>query len=80
MADNEEKQVPTIILKLTDPEKFNIEINFETPSLQCARAMLTEAVHTIQSMIEDANAVEFQYKMNRSAQAYRAMQKKPSVS
>jgi len=76
---DDEKKVPTIILKVTDAEKFNIEIEFETPSLQCARAMLTEALHTIQSMIEDANAVEFQSKMNRAAQSYRAMQKKPSI-
>jgi hypothetical protein len=50
MPDNEEKTVPTITLKLTDPVTFNIEIDLQAP-LYCARAMLNEAVQTLQKMI-----------------------------
>lgn len=74
-ADND-KPVPTITLKLTDPVSFNVEVDFETPSLQVARAMLAEAVHTIQSLINDQESLQFAAKMNNAAQAQRAMLKK----
>jgi hypothetical protein len=79
MAENEEPKVPTITLRMTDPEKFAVEINFETPTPQYARAMLNEALYTIESLIEDQNAVAFQSKMTRAQQAFQAMRKSPNV-
>lgn len=77
MAD-EEKQVPTIILKLNDAEIFNIEVDIQTPSLYVARAMLGEALHTVQSLIEDANAAAFGERMQRIKRVQESMQK-PSL-
>lgn len=80
MNNNEKKPervMPRITLRLTNPIIFNVEVDYECPSLYVARAMLQEGLHAIQRQISDAEAVEFQKRMEGAQQAYRAMQKNP---
>lgn len=70
-------RLPSITLRLTNPITFNVEVDYECPSLYVARAMLQEGFHTIQRLIGDAEAMEFQKRMGDAQQAYRAMQKNP---
>ena len=72
---DDEKKVPTIILKVTNFEKFNVEINFETPHLEFARLMLDTAIKTIERMQRDQEALSFGEKMRQAAQARNAISK-----
>ena len=74
-----EPEVPKIILKLTDVNTFNVEIDFRTPSLQMARAMLREAACTIQSLIDDAESLAFEQKMRDSAKMQLAAKQAPKI-
>jgi transposase len=74
---SEEPHVPTIILKLTDPLTFNLECDIEMDKLHLMRAMLTEALETVRTLIQDAEAVQFAAKMSAAQAAQRAMQKAP---
>jgi hypothetical protein len=76
----DEKVVPTITLRMTDPETFNIEISFETPNKEYARMMLLSAVGVIEKLQRDDEALEFGVKMPRGAMAQAAMQKGPRRS
>lgn len=69
--------MPRITLKLTNPIIFNVEIDYECPSLQVARAMLREGLSTIEAMIDDQHAIEFNKKMAEANKAWGAMQKNP---
>lgn len=69
--------MPKITLRLTNPVIFNVEVDYECPSLYVARAMLNEAVHAIQRQISDMEAIDFQKRMEGAQQAFRAMQKNP---
>jgi hypothetical protein len=71
---SDEKAVPTIILKLTDPERFNVEMDIEVEKLHLMRAMLTEALATVTGMIQDEEAAQFAVKMNQAAAQQRAAQ------
>ncbi len=75
---SDQPKVPTIILKLTDPEKFNIECEIELDKLCLMRVMLLEALRTVEGLLQDQDAIEFQRKMNATAQAVRAMKKLPT--
>lgn len=77
MAD--EKVVPTITLKLTDSETFNLECDIEMDKLHLMRAMLTEGLATVNTLIQDQDAVQFAAKMSSAAAAQRAMQKNPRI-
>ena len=77
MPENEEKHVPTIILKLVDPMTFNLECDLEMDKLHLMRAMLTEALATVVTLIQDQEAVQFAGKMSAAQAAQRAMQKGP---
>lgn len=80
MSNNEKKpegRRPTITLTLTNPIVFNVEVNYEAPSLYLVRAMLNEGVHAIQRQINQAEAIEFQKRMEGAQQAWAAMQKNP---
>jgi hypothetical protein len=74
---DDEKHVPTIILKLTDPLTFNLECDIEMDKLHLMRAMLTEALETVKTLIQDGEAVSFASKMSAAQAASRAMQKQP---
>ena len=78
MSD-EEKPVPTIILKLTDPDTFNVECDIDIGRLHLMRAMLSEALRTVETMIADQDAVTFASKMSAAQAAHRAMSKKPLI-
>jgi hypothetical protein len=73
----DEKAVPTITLRMTDPDTFNIEISFETPNKEYARMMLLSAIGVIEKLQRDDEALEFGVKMQRGAMAHNAMQKGP---
>jgi hypothetical protein len=75
MADNEAKPVPTIILKLTDAETFNVECDIELGRLPLMRVMLLEALRTVDSLLQDQDAINFSEKMKMSARAQAAMRK-----
>lgn len=80
MSDsNEQPQVPTIILKLTDPLKFNVECDIELDRLCLMRAMLVEALRVVEGLIEDEEAIKFAGKMNRLQQAQAAMKNMPKL-
>jgi hypothetical protein len=80
---SDEKAVPTIILKLTDPDVFNVECDIDESRLHLVRAMLTEALARVTAMIQDQEAAMFAAKMNQAAVQQRAaqfaMQKKPRI-
>ena len=78
MAD-EEKRNPKITLELTDPVRFVVEVALDLPTLQVGRAMLKEAVSAIEDMIQDQKSVEFAAKMEKAAQAQRAISKLPKL-
>jgi hypothetical protein len=71
------KPVPTITLRMTDPDTFNIEISFETPNKEYARMMLLSAVGVIEKLQRDDEALQFGSQMARAAAAHNAMQKGP---
>ena len=73
----DEKPVPRIILKVTDFEQFNVEIDFQTPSKEYARLMLLTALGTIEKLQRDDEALQFGSQMARAAAAHNAMQKGP---
>lgn len=64
---DDEKPVPTIILKLTDPDRFNVEIDMAVETLHLNRAMLAEALATVTGMIQDEEAQVFAMKMSQAA-------------
>jgi hypothetical protein len=70
-----EKPVPTITLKLTDPEVFNIELDIELGRLPLMRCMLLEALRTVEGLLQDQDALAFQQKMGNAARAAGAMRK-----
>jgi hypothetical protein len=72
-----DKPVPTITLKLTDPVTFNLECDIEMDKLHLMRAMLTEALATVNTLIQDQEAAMFAAKMSSALAAFRAMQKGP---
>jgi hypothetical protein len=78
MPEND-KPVPTIILKLTDPDRFNVEMDIPGEKLHMVRAMLTEALSTVNTMILDQEAVQFAAKTSAAQAAQRAFQKKPLI-
>lgn len=73
MAD--EPKVPTIILKLTDPDTFNVECDIELGRLALMRVMLLEALRTVEGLLQDQDALAFQQKMNAASRAAGAMRK-----
>jgi hypothetical protein len=75
----DENPVPRIILKVTDFEQFNVEVDFQTPSLEFARLMLDTATKTIERLQRDAEAVEFGVRMQQGAAAHSAMLKRPKL-
>ncbi len=75
---DDEKKVPTIILKLTDPEVFNVECDIEMGRLSLMRAMLTEALRVVDGLLQDQDAISFQEKVQRIARVQGAM-KKPLI-
>ena len=76
MAEEPEQQdIPTIILKLTDPVVFNVEIDLDIRKLYLCRAIVSEALASVNRMIADQEAEQFAARMSRVAQAHRAMQK-----
>jgi hypothetical protein len=79
----DEKAVPTIVLKLTDAERFNVEMDLEVDKLHLMRAMLTEALATVTGMIQDEEAQVFAMKMSQAAAQQRvaghAIPKRPRI-
>lgn len=73
MAD--EPKIPTIILKLTDPEVFNVELDIELGRLPLMRVMLLEALRTVEGLLQDQDALAFQQKMSAAGRAAGAMRK-----
>lgn len=74
----DEPKVPTIILKLTDPDTFNVECDIELGRLALMRVMLLEALRTVEGLLEDQDALAFQQKMSAAARAGNAM-KRPLI-
>lgn len=79
MENNKKPQarMPQVTLRLTNPITFNVEVDYECPSLYIARAMLQEGLHAIARQINDMEAIEFQKRMEGAQQAWAAMQKNP---
>jgi hypothetical protein len=71
----EEKKVFTIVLKLTDPETFNVECDIELGRLQLMRVMLLEALRTVEKLLQDQDAIQFADRMSRAQMAAAAMRK-----
>jgi hypothetical protein len=78
MPEND-KPVPTIILKLTDPDLMNVECDLDIQRLPLMRVILLEALRTVEGLLNDQHMVEFQRQMNQRIQAVRAMQKNPEI-
>jgi hypothetical protein len=78
MAD--EAKVPTITLKLTDAEKFNIELDIELERLALMRVMLLEGLRVVEGLLQDQDAIAFQGKMNRLQQVTAAMRKGQKIT
>ena len=69
------KDVPTIVLKLTKPEVFNVELEIDLARLALMRVMLLEGVRTVDKLLQYQDALEFQVKMQNAAPADRAMRR-----
>ena len=68
MDENHKKpQPPTVIIRLTNPRAFEIQIDLGNESLNLARAMLTEAIREIDSHIFDAHAQQKMAQMRAAA-------------
>lgn len=72
---DEEKKVPSITIKLIDFEKFTVEVDWYAPSTSLVRAMLSEAVKSVDRHIADQEAMEFGARMARAQAAAAAMRK-----
>lgn len=72
---SDEPKVPTIILKLTDPEVFNIELDIELGRLPLMRVMLLEALRTVEALLQDQDALAFQKKMEQAARTQNLVRK-----
>jgi len=46
------KDVPTIVLKLTKPEVFNVELEIDLARLALMRVMLLEGVRTVDKLLQ----------------------------
>jgi hypothetical protein len=75
-----EVKVPTIILKLTDAEKFNVECDIELERLALMRVMLLEAIRVVDGLLADQDAIAFQGKMSKLERVAAAMRKGPKVT
>ena len=72
---DEPKKVPTITISLVDIEKFQVTVDYFAPSVMLVRAMLNEAVKSIDRHIADQEAMEFGVRMEKMQQVAAAMRK-----
>lgn len=72
---DEEKKVPSITITLKDQEMFQVAVEWYAPSLPLVRAMLSEAVKSVDRHIADQEALEFGERMGRIQAAAAAMRK-----
>lgn len=71
--ETSQKTAHKLTLEVTDVETFDMSIDIQTPNLDYALNMLAQGTRFLTAMKQDAEAIEFQHKMQQAAQATRAM-------
>lgn len=77
MAD--EKEPPTIIMRVTDRENFEVEVDYRVPNPEYALLMLETSKRALERQIRAMEAKAFRDAMATQSAVAAAMQKGPRI-